>query len=52
MLEVAYSESEEIETAESKSEDPKGPTFAFSTRNPSYVRSNLMALLFPNKPAA
>jgi hypothetical protein len=49
---LTHSEPEEIETAESKSEDPKGPTFAFSTCSPSYVRSNLMALLFPNKPTA
>jgi hypothetical protein len=36
---------EEMETAESKRTDPKGPTFAFSTRTPCLVRSSLMASL-------
>jgi len=42
------SEPEETETAESKSEDPNGPTFAFSTCEPLLVRSNLMALFSPS----
>jgi hypothetical protein len=42
----------DIETAESKRTEPKGPTFAFSTRNPCLVRSNFIESFCPNKPTA
>lgn len=43
---------EETETAESKSRDPKGPTFVFCTCEPFLVRSNLLiSCCLPNPTA-
>lgn len=43
MKKLTHPGPDDIETAESKRRDPKGPTFAFFTCNPCFVRSNLMA---------
>lgn len=49
---LTHSMPDETETAESKRSEPKGPTFAFSTRNPCLARSSLLGPFCPSKPTA
>lgn len=49
---LTHAEPVVTETAESKRSDPKGPTLAFSTCDPCFARSNLIAPFCFLKPTA